>query len=258
MKILVIMGSPRKVETYHAVRKVETAMQALGSVEFDYLWLKDANLGQCRGCHACIKLGESKCPLKNDRPAIEARMLAADGVILATPVYSSHVSYLLKAFIDQCTYLWHRPRFFGKFAMGVASGGGMFTETLGYLKTNATNWGFTYASEVGVPHFEALVPTMRAKTERNIEQAARRFYHAITTGKAAAPTLSDLIRFRMWRVNAIVCQSDNPTDFKYWTDNGWFERDYYDRARVNLPMRLIAQGMEKIIRTFLRSVYIGY
>ena len=52
MKILVIMGSPRKGETYNAVRKVETAMQALGNVEFDYLWLKDANLGQCRGCHA--------------------------------------------------------------------------------------------------------------------------------------------------------------------------------------------------------------
>lgn len=258
MNILVIMGSPRKGETFQAVQKVEAQMKSLGDVTFEYLWLKDVNLGQCRGCHACIRFGENKCPMKTDRAAIEARMMAADGVIFATPVYSNQVSYLMKTYIDLLTYLWHRPRYFGKFAMGVASGGGMFKNTLGYIKENTTNWGFTYASEVGAPHMNALVPKERAKLERNIEKAARKFYETIRSKKVAKPGIADLLRFRMWRINAIACKSDNPTDFRHWTENGWFERDYYDGQTVNPFTRWFTLGMEKALRAFLRGVYVGY
>lgn len=66
MKILVIMGSPRKGNTYRAAKKIEESMQSMGSVEFEYLMLKDANLSQCRGCYVCIMEGEDHCPCKDD------------------------------------------------------------------------------------------------------------------------------------------------------------------------------------------------
>lgn len=258
MKILIVMGSPRKVGTWKAVQKVQAAMQQLGPVEFDVLWLKDANLQPCLGCHACIKRGESKCPLKEDLAGIQARMLAADGVIFATPVYSQQVSALLKTMIDHFSYLWHRPRFFGKFSMAVATGGGQFKETLGYIKQNTHAWGFTFASQVGVPHLEALTPRMGKKVEAEIVQAAQRFYRAVESGRAPAPSLFDLMWFRMWRINARANKADNPTDFAYFTEKGWFEQEYYTQQRINPLLKPILPLLEKLILSTLRSVYVGY
>ena len=83
MKIIVIMGSPKgKGSGYEIVKKIEDRMRSMGAVEFSYLFLKDANLKPCTGCYTCMAKGEDKCPLKDDRAAIEQRLLAADGVIL--------------------------------------------------------------------------------------------------------------------------------------------------------------------------------
>jgi multimeric flavodoxin WrbA len=258
MNILVVMGSPRKGKTFTAVRKIEAYMQTLGDVTFDYLWLKDANLGHCKGCHACIFYGEEKCPLRDDQAAIAARMQAADGLILASPVYCQHVSYLMKTYIDHLTYLWHRPRFFGKFAMPVATGGGQFKETLGYLEQNARAWGFSCVKGVGAPHLDALVPRMKTRVEREMELAARRFYTAVQSKKVPAPSLFQLIWFRMWRLNAMACKDSNPADFNYWNNNGWFQQDYYTPNPISALPKLIANAMGKVLQRIMRSTYVGY
>ncbi|MDP3034012.1 MAG: NAD(P)H-dependent oxidoreductase, partial [Methanobacteriaceae archaeon] len=80
MKILTIMGSPRKRgNTYQATQELEKEMQKLGDVKFEYLFLKDAHLEMCRGCFNCVSRGEEFCPLKDDREDIEKRILEADG-----------------------------------------------------------------------------------------------------------------------------------------------------------------------------------
>jgi multimeric flavodoxin WrbA len=55
MKILTIRGSPRKGNTYRAVRRIEENLKAMGDVQFEYLWLKDAGLADCKGCTVCLK-----------------------------------------------------------------------------------------------------------------------------------------------------------------------------------------------------------
>ena len=112
MKIIEIMGSPRgKGSGYRIVRMIEDRMKAMGDVEFSYLFLKDANLKRCIGCYTCMAKGEDKCPLKDDRSAIEQKLLAADGFILSSPVYVSNVSWPMKNFIDRFAYMNHRPGF---------------------------------------------------------------------------------------------------------------------------------------------------
>jgi len=257
-KILVVMGSPRKGESYKVLQKIETLLQGMGEVSIETLWLKDVNFGQCRGCHACIKLGEQKCPLKDDMLAVEAKLLAADGLILATPVYSQQVSFLMKIFLDRYSYMWHRPRMFGKFVMGVAAGGGQFGSTLGYLKECVEAWGCTWVGGLGAAHPDALQPKMRAKLEKDIEKNARRFYDAVESGRVPTPGLGRMVWFRMWRINARACQKDNPTDFRYWSEKGWFEQEYYTAQRLPLINRLLARAIEPLLLRFMRSVYVGY
>ncbi len=148
MKILVIMGSPRKGNTYKAVKKIEKFMQSLGDVEVEYLMLKDANLSQCRGCFVCTMEGEDHCPFKNESSAIEQKMHDADGVIFAAPVYGMNVPALMKTFIDHFSYIFHRPRFFDKkplLAPLLSITGALgFKEVFHYLKLVVSVWGLRY------------------------------------------------------------------------------------------------------------------
>ncbi len=50
-KVLAILGSPRKGNSYRVTQQVEAALRKRGEVAFDYLWLRDVNLRPCRGCY---------------------------------------------------------------------------------------------------------------------------------------------------------------------------------------------------------------
>ncbi len=144
MKVLVIMGSPRKGNTFRACEEFREHLQRRCTAEFEYVWLKDADMAPCKGCFVCFPHGEEKCPGRDDDVhLIEQKMLDADGVIFATPVYSFTVSGLMKTFIDRISYTGHRPRFFGKKAFLLVTTGMMGDDdTLKYLKKNYLGLGF--------------------------------------------------------------------------------------------------------------------
>ncbi len=205
MKILVIMGSPRKGNTYRAAKKIEEFMQSKGNVEFEYLMLKDADLSQCSGCFVCFMKGENHCPHKDDAPVIEQKMHAADGVIFATPVYGMNVSALMKTFIDRFSYIFHRPRFFDKKALLLSTTGALgLKEVLNYLKLVAGIWGFEVSHSVGI-----VTPPMQIskkkeqENNRKLEKAAFEFYNSLQK-KRRSPGLQRCIDFscpegKFWR-----------------------------------------------------------
>lgn len=258
MKILIILGSPRKGESYWGATKLENQLRTHSDVEIEYVWLRDLNIKDCLGCHACILKGENTCPLKDDTALLQQKMLDADGIIMSSPVYSMQIFALLKKPIDHFSYLWHRPRFFGKYAMGLVSGGGQFKETLDYIKLNTTNWGFTYVTGVGVAHHEALVPKKQIQQEADLQKAADKFYEAVKSQKHPAPSLNDLIRFRVWKINTRCLKDSNPVDNAYWTEKGWLNQTYYVDQPVFFLKTIAADVMEKIIHRFMKSVYQGY
>jgi multimeric flavodoxin WrbA len=258
MKILAILGSPRKGESYWGAQQVEKQLTTHPDVEFEYVWLRDLNIKDCLGCHACIFKGEEKCPLKDDTALLQQKMMEADAVIFTSPVYALQVSALLKKPIDHFAYLWHRPRFFGKYAMALVSGGGQFKETLDYIKLNVRMWGYTYVTGIGVAHPDALVPKRREQLNKDLKAAAEKFYLAIASQRHPSPDLYEMIRYRVWRINAKCLKESNPTDHAYWAEKGWFNKSYYVDRPVFFLKTIAADVMEKIIHRFLQTVYQGY
>src|SRR5512135_1197766 len=115
MKIVVSMGSPRKGNTFRSCEEFRNHLQAVCPEEFEYIWLKDAHIEPCTGCFTCFPHGEDRCPHRSDDVrTIRQKMLDADAVIFASPVYSWNVPGQLKTFIDRISYTGHRPEFFGK------------------------------------------------------------------------------------------------------------------------------------------------
>ena len=109
MKILAICGSPHRGNTYSALNSIK---EDYPDIDYKIIMLNEIDLKPCLGCYACIRLGEEKCPLKDDRDMIIQEMHDADGVLFASPVYVNFISALMKTYIERTAFLSHRPSFF--------------------------------------------------------------------------------------------------------------------------------------------------
>lgn len=103
-KILVISSSPRKGgnSSYLCERFAEGARQSGHEVEL--ISLVGKKIGYCAGCYGCQTLGA--CVQKDDAKEILDKMLAADVLVLGTPVYFYTMSAQLKALIDRTVAIY--------------------------------------------------------------------------------------------------------------------------------------------------------
>ena len=70
-------------------------------------------------------MSEGVCPLKDDVKEIQDKILEADGIVYASPIYVGHISGLLKNFIDRCFAIAHRPSFHDKYAASISAYAGI-------------------------------------------------------------------------------------------------------------------------------------
>lgn len=102
--VLIISSSPRKggnSETL-AASFAKGAQDAGNHVETVYL--REKQIGFCKGCLACLKLGH--CVMKDNAVEIAAKMHDADVLVFATPVYYYSVSGQLKTMLDRANPLF--------------------------------------------------------------------------------------------------------------------------------------------------------
>ena len=258
MKVLVIIGSPRKKgNSYKVTKRLEEKMKELGKIEFSYLFLKDANIKHCRGCFTCISRGEDLCPIKDDRDKILEQMVAADGLILVSPAYYYNVTTLMKNFIDRTAYLAHRPAFVSKPIMAITtSAGAGLKETLKYLGMVASGWetNITYKLGVWTPLY-ALAPKEVNKIRNNINRAAGKFFNVLHANEHFSPSLGSLLHFRIIRYHAILEKEYFPADYNYFKGKGLLDnsKKYYIDTKINPFRNMIAGLIEKIMRPQMRK-----
>jgi len=123
MNIVGIIGSPHgdKGSTGALLRIVLEGARESGASSSTFI-IKGQEVKPCLGCDTCHKKGI--CPQKDAFPEIKEKIMAADGLIVATPNYISHVSAQLKAFFDRCCGVVHCQGFSGKYGASVVTSGG--------------------------------------------------------------------------------------------------------------------------------------
>jgi multimeric flavodoxin WrbA len=251
MRVLAIMGSPKgKGNGYQVTRQIEAKMRTLGDVEFEYLFLKDANLGMCRGCMLCIVKGEDRCPLQDDRVRIEERIEASDGVILVSPGYVQNVSGLMKNFMDRLCYTHHRPRFFNQRVMIVANGGAGLDKTLAALRIALG--GPRVVRELAVTKTVwPQAPKVEEKKKQAIERAALDFYRAVANKEPGAkPTFSEYMGFAFFKRMFPEMKDYLPADHAYYED----KQDYYYVTQVNPLYRVAGRYLVRFVLFMMRDM----
>ena len=102
MKVVAFNGSPRKDgNTVALIRHVFAALEAEG-IETELVQLGGQRIHGCVACYGCFASKDKRCVVGDDLAnECIAKMLAADAVILASPVYFADVTPEIKALIDR-------------------------------------------------------------------------------------------------------------------------------------------------------------
>lgn len=74
--------------------------------EVEKVRLCELDFEACRECHGCDKTGE--CTVDDDMQKIYPKLIEADRIFLASPIFFMGVSAQTKAMIDRCQCIWVR------------------------------------------------------------------------------------------------------------------------------------------------------
>ena len=107
MKILVILGSPRKNGNSEiCARTISNTLTRQLNAEAEYIRLVSHKISPCIACGGCEKTG--MCVVKDDMLDLYEKIDLADILLLASPTYFYGLSAQLKAFIDRIQARWSR------------------------------------------------------------------------------------------------------------------------------------------------------
>lgn len=252
MKILTVIGSPRKNgNTFHSAKKMEEQMHNLGDYEFEYLFLNEYTLYNCKGCFNCVSRGVKYCPLKDDLKKVQNKIEKADGLILTSPVYVMHISALLKNFIDRQAYMCHRPEHKGKKSLVMCTTAGIgMKETLNYMETVLESWGCEVTAKCGL--VTAPWPATSSLSKKNklkLLKTAKKFDSKLKKETKPKISFNKYMSFRIFQSVSEKVKEYMPADYQFYKN-----KEYYYPAEVGFFTRSATRIMLKIVLFLMRDM----
>jgi multimeric flavodoxin WrbA len=241
MKVLSVIGSRRKKNTYNAVKLFEDEFLKNNCDEFKYLFLNEFNLEYCRGCGLCVE-NEKSCPIKDDYKKIYEDITSSDVVIFASPIYENNISAIMKNFFDRFHYLGFRPFIKRKSAivLSLCSFSGMKL-TLNYMEWAAEIFGFNVIGKYGfkssylnnensIDKLNKIIRLLLEKKSVNKEYKNKSFYK--------------LLIFKDQKEMVLKVKNKYPKVYQYWNENGWLNKDYYYDVKINIFKKLLLKFLK--------------
>ena len=157
MRILGIMGSPRLGgNTDLLLDAALNGAQSQGA-EVEKIVVDKLNISPCREHYGCLEDGN--CVIRDDMDIMYRKLLEADAVIVASPMFFYGITAQLKALIDRCQALWARKHVLkqswpsagrkGAFiAVGATKGERLFDGSIATVRYFFKTVGVEYADEL--------------------------------------------------------------------------------------------------------------
>jgi multimeric flavodoxin WrbA len=247
MKILIVNGSNRiHGNTDQLIGLIGENLRAEAAkagqeMELEVIHPGKMHLEFCRGCRICYDRGEDACPVGDDMLAIKARMQAADGVLLASPVYVDDVSAAMKNYIDRLCHLCHRPEFADKIGYVLATtGSSRASKTLETMGMSLRLWGFYVAGQKGVTMGARMKPDeVREKLDSLAGEIAKKLFDAIQGKAYLNPTFLSLLTFKIQQLAWSNKAQPGTVDYEHWRSHGWLDgrRTFYIEHKAN-PLKV--------------------
>lgn len=105
MKVLILMGSPRKEGNTASLLWVFCEELERRGAETEIVRLYDLDIRPCMACRACQRdWAAFGCPQQDDVQELFQKILACDLLVLATPIYAWYCTPPMKALLDRLVY----------------------------------------------------------------------------------------------------------------------------------------------------------
>ncbi|MGA2090486.1 MAG: flavodoxin family protein [Endomicrobiales bacterium] len=99
-KVLVVSSSPRKGGNSDLLCDQFVSGAHKSGHAAEKIFLKDMKINYCTGCGRCLE-GANRCSQKDDMADILEKMIAADVIVMTTPVYFYSMNAQMKTLIDR-------------------------------------------------------------------------------------------------------------------------------------------------------------
>ena len=232
MRIAIIYGCRKNGSTHNCVKIIKESLDKLGTVEYDEIWLTKDLSKLCTGCVNCILRGEQYCPHHSSVNNILEKIIGADGIILATPVYGMNVSGAMKNFIDHFCYMWmpHRPnpKMFNKVAIIISTTAGAGTISTNKTMKKALDYMgvkkiYCYGKAVMASSWEDINEGKKQKMQDSLIALANKYYKSIENIEKIRTRVKTRLLFNFIRKMTRGLPDTN-IDKQYWEKNGWYEK----------------------------------
>lgn len=106
MKVLGIMGSPRLRGNTDLLLDEALKGAASRGADVEKIAVDRVKIAPCKEYYACLRDG--KCVIRDDMDDVYGKILGADAIIIATPIFFYAVSAQTLTFMSRCQALWAR------------------------------------------------------------------------------------------------------------------------------------------------------
>ena len=217
MKALLISTSPHKEKsnTFVLAQGVLNSLSDEG-VDPEIIHLSEHHISFCQHCEECHKQ-ILRCSIKDSIPLIMNKMLAADGIILASPNYINQVTASMKALFDRSSHFIHCQRLLGKYIVAVVtSGSGQDKDVLDYIKYYAHICGAQYSGDVSSAAY-----AVKQKGE-DANQLGKKLAQDIKEKRIFADQMKIIETAKENFKRIIQLRKDAWKDeYRYWIAKGW-------------------------------------
>lgn len=230
MKILVLLGSPRKGNTFKLTELVKQELNQKEEIEFETINLSKLQLNYCSSCHNCILKDEKMCKDRKIVSLLEEKMVNSDAIIIATPVYMLDVPACIKNYIDHFAYMLHRPMLQRKFVLVIANtAGGGDKKVANYLKDVFIYWG---CKKVFILSHKLFSINLKVtdKLRNKIKSVSNKFYVNIKFNKHYDPSWNMITFFNVFRAMNYI-DTEESADKIYYKKMNWFIKPYHSKVK---------------------------
>ena len=222
MKIVTVLASPKGMKGYTGklVAPMIEAVESAGA-EHKLIAFNEVKVNHCKGCVPnCHKTG--KCHQKDDDfAAILEQLLAADGIIFATPNYMFSVTAQLKSLLDRCSYPLHTGQFKHKHCATLVTCGGSDAEMVhDYLKEILTTFGFWNVGRISGVQLQFEDPEENESLRQQSFALGKQLAEAVAK-KTEYDDQREAIE-QAFEIMGFLVQANKdvwPLAWKHWTEN---------------------------------------
>jgi len=197
--VIALLASRQKRNTYGLLSQVQ-ALLSEQDILVKIVNLHDVDLHDCLGGLHCLEKGG--CVWQDGFSPLWDEIEAADGLILASPVYVANYGATLKRWVDRAFVYVHRPVLAGKPVLAVCTTGGAYLATVCRQLLNVGEMmGMRRAGAVARSSMSLAKPVKPGEL--------RRFVRAVHRGPLGqSPTLTQVVTF----FGAKLVSSFSPVD----------------------------------------------